>query len=69
MNGDDHNRLRRLVSKAFTPRSVTRLDDIIVDVINGLIDPLAAAGRCEVVADIARPYPVPIISALAGCAS
>ena len=66
MNGDDHNRLRRLVSKAFTPRSVTRLDGIIVDVISGLIDPLTSKGRCEVVADIARPYPVPIISALLG---
>ena len=44
MNGDDHTRLRRLVSKAFTPRSVTRLDDIIVDVINELIDPLAVEG-------------------------
>jgi cytochrome P450 len=54
------------VSKAFTPRSVTRLDDVIVDVINGLIDPLTVQGRCEVVADIARPYPVPIISALLG---
>jgi cytochrome P450 len=66
MNGDDHNRLRRLVSKAFTPRSVTRLDDIIVDVITGLIKPLEATGRCEIVADVARPYPVPIISALLG---
>ena len=66
MNGDDHNRLRRLVSKAFTPRSVTRLDDIIVDVITGLIEPLSATGRCEIVADVARPYPVPIISALLG---
>jgi len=66
MNGDDHNRLRRLVSRAFTPRSVTRLDDIIVDVISGLIEPLAAHGRSEVVEDIARPYPVPIISALLG---
>jgi cytochrome P450 len=66
MNGDDHNRLRRLVSKAFTPRSVSRLDDIIVDVITRLTVPLAAKGRCEVVADIARPYPVPIISALLG---
>ena len=66
INGDDHARLRRLVSKAFTPRSVTRLDDIIVDVINELIDPISAQGRCEVVADIARPYPVPIISALLG---
>ena len=66
MNGDDHTRLRRLVSKAFTPRSVTRLDGIIVDVITGLIEPLAASGRCEIVADVARPYPVPIISALLG---
>lgn len=66
INGADHTRLRRLVSKAFTPRSVTRLDTTIVDVINGLIDPLSVAGRAEIVADIARPYPVPIISALLG---
>ena len=66
MNGDDHTRLRRLVSKAFTPRSVNRLDGIIADVINELVDGLVAEGRCEAVADIARPYPVPIISALLG---
>jgi cytochrome P450 len=66
MNGDDHTRLRRLVSKAFTPRSVNRLDGIIVGVINELIDSLGSDGRFEVVADIARPYPVPIISALLG---
>jgi len=66
INGDDHTRLRRLVSKAFSPRSVTRLDTTIVDVINELIDPLSVAGRAEIVADIARPYPVPIISALLG---
>jgi cytochrome P450 len=66
INGDDHTRLRRLVSKAFTPRSVTRLDTTIVDVINELIDPPSVAGRAEIVADIARPYPVPIISALLG---
>ena len=66
INGDDHTRLRRLVSKAFTPRSVTRLDTTIVDVINELIDPLSVAGRAEIVADIARPYPVPIISAMLG---
>jgi cytochrome P450 len=66
MNGDDHTRLRRLVSKAFTPRSVARLDDVIVDVINGLVDPLTSAGRAEIVDDVARPYPVPVISALLG---
>jgi len=66
MNGEDHTRLRRLVSKAFTPRSVARLETIITDVIEGLIDPLVAQGKSEVVDDIARPYPVPIIAALLG---
>ena len=66
INGDDHTRLRRLVSKAFTPRSVNRLDGIIADVINELIDALGSQGRCDAVPAIARPYPVPIISALLG---
>jgi cytochrome P450 len=66
INGEDHARLRRLVSKAFTPRSVTRLHGIIVEVMNGVIDAISAQGRCDAVADIGRPYPVPIISALLG---
>jgi cytochrome P450 len=66
VNGEDHARLRRLVSKAFTPRSVARLDTTIVDIITELTDPLMAAGRSEVVADIARPYPVPVICELLG---
>ena len=66
INGEDHARLRRLVSKAFTPRSVARLDTTIHDIITQLIDPLMAKGRCEVIADIARPYPVPVICELLG---
>src|ERR1700738_1153069 len=50
INGADHTRLRRIVSKAFTPRSVTRLDTTIVDVINELIEPLSVAGRGGIVA-------------------
>jgi cytochrome P450 len=37
-----------------------------VDVITELVEAHTAAGRCDVVADIARPYPVPIICALLG---
>jgi cytochrome P450 len=66
INGEDHARLRRLVAKAFTPRAVGRLDETITRIINELIDPLAAAGRCDVVQDIARPYPVPVICELLG---
>lgn len=35
---DAHQRLRKLVSKAFTPRATFRLHDTIHDVVNGLID-------------------------------
>jgi cytochrome P450 len=55
-----------LVSKAFTPRATSRLQDTIHEVVNGLIDRVAEAGRCDVVTDIARPYPTPIICALLG---
>jgi cytochrome P450 len=65
-DGADHNRLRRLVSKAFTPRSTARLKATIVDVISELVDQVTTAGSCDVVADIARRYPIPIISGLLG---
>lgn len=66
VNGEDHTRLRRLLSKAFTPRAVARLDTTITEIITQLTDPLMAEGRSEVVADIARPYPVPVICELLG---
>ena len=66
LDGAEHTRQRRLVSKAFTPRSIERLRTTIVEVITGLVDPLTAAGRCDVVADIARHYPIPVICALLG---
>jgi cytochrome P450 len=66
LDGAEHHRLRRLVSKAFTPRATTRLRTTVVDVITELVDRHTAEGRCEVVTDIARQYPIPIISALLG---
>src|SRR6202161_3960922 len=65
-DGADHNRLRRPVSKAFTPRSTARLKDTIVECITELVDPVTSTGRCDVVADIARRYPIAIISGLLG---
>lgn len=66
LDGAEHSRLRRLVSRAFTSRATTRLTTTMVDVINDLVDHHAAAGRCEVVNDIARKYPIPVICALLG---
>ena len=69
LDGPPHVRLRKLVSKAFTPRATSRLQDTIHEVMHGLIDKFVDAGRCDVVTDIARPYPTPIICALLGAPS
>jgi cytochrome P450 len=66
LDGAEHHRLRRLVCKAFTPRSTARLHTTIADVIAELVDPVSITGRCDVVADIARHYPIPIICGLLG---
>ena len=64
--GDEHVRLRRLVAPAFNPRAADRLRPFMRDVMNGLIDPVASAGRADFVADITEPYPIPIICELLG---
>jgi cytochrome P450 len=66
MEGEEHRRLRSVVSRAFTPRATARMHDTIHAVMNELIDSVIDAGRCEFVADIARPYPIPVICALLG---
>jgi cytochrome P450 len=66
LDGEAHRRQRRLVSKAFTPRAAERLRATCTDIIGDLIDSHAFNGRCDVVADIARQYPIPIICALLG---
>ena len=64
-----HHRLRRLVSRAFTPRAAERMRAACTEVITELVDRHSAAGRCDMVNDIARQYPVPIICALVGAPS
>lgn len=61
-----HHRLRRLVSRAFTPRAAERMRTACSEVITELVDRHIAAGHCDMVSDIARQYPVPIICALVG---
>jgi len=66
LDGDEHHRLRRLVSKAFTPRASARLRQTITDVMTELVEPLTETGSCDVVTDVAQKYPIPIICALIG---
>lgn len=66
VDGAQHQRLRRLVARSFTPRAAERMRGACVDVITELVDRHAGTGRCDFVADIADPYPTPIICALLG---
>jgi len=66
MEGEDHARLRRLVAPAFTPQAADRLRPFMREVVGGLLDRFHDSGRCELVADLCEPYPIPIICELLG---
>ena len=65
-DGEDHRRLRRLVSKAFTPRMIERLRPRIQEIADELIDRVSAAGEMELVSAFAFPLPMTVIAELLG---
>ena len=66
MDAPDHTRLRGLISKAFTPRSVERLRPRIAQLTEELLAPLREAGRFDVINDFAFQLPVTVICELLG---
>jgi len=62
----DHTRLRKLVSKAFSPKVVRSLEPEITALVDGLLDKVADAGQFEAIADLAYPLPVAVICRLLG---
>jgi cytochrome P450 len=65
-DGDDHRRLRRLVSKVFTPRIVERLRPRIQEIADTLIDRVSTDGEMELVSAFAFPLPITVIAELLG---
>lgn len=61
-----HTRLRRLVSKAFTPRRVEMLQPFVEKRTDELLTGAADRGRLELVEDLAYPLPVAVISEMLG---
>jgi unspecific monooxygenase len=62
----DHTRIRRLVSKAFTPRTVERLRPYVHGLADDLVSRLAAAGGGDLLTDLAEPLPVAVIAEMLG---
>ncbi len=62
----EHRRLRRLVSKAFTPRTVADLEPAMEATARRLIDDLARRGTGDLIESFALPFPVHVITELVG---
>jgi cytochrome P450 len=62
----DHTRLRKLVSKAFTPRAVAALEPRVEALVDEALDRIADAGDVDLVAELAFPLPFTVISQMMG---
>ncbi len=67
MNPPDHSRLRRLVSHAFTARTVAALEPRIAELAEDLVrEVVAAPGEVDLIAALAAPLPIAVICELLG---
>ena len=62
----DHTRLRRLVAPAFTPHAIAGYRPRIEKVVDDLLDAVPADGPWDLVASLASPLPIAVITDLLG---
>src|SRR5206468_7302421 len=62
----DHTRLRGLVQKAFTPKTVENLRPRIQELVDDLLAAVLEQGSMEVIEDFAYPLPVRVITEMLG---
>jgi methyl-branched lipid omega-hydroxylase len=68
INMDDprHARLRRIVSRAFTPRMIARFEDDVRRAAVAIVDDLLATGPCDFVSRVAARLPLKVICDMMG---
>ncbi|MFJ8039776.1 cytochrome P450 [Kitasatospora sp. NPDC096147] len=66
MDPPDHTRIRRLVSRAFTPARIGALRPAVERTAEDLLDAIAPLGRAELIAAYAAPLPITVICDLLG---
>jgi cytochrome P450 len=62
----DHTRLRKLVSKAFTPRAISELRPRIAALVDDMLDAAEGQRRVDLVEALAFPLPFAVISEMLG---
>jgi len=65
MDPPDHDRMRALVSRVFTPKAVADLEPMIRGLVRKYLDPLDG-DEMDLVADFSGPFPVEVISVMLG---
>jgi cytochrome P450 len=66
LEAPDHTRIRRLVSKAFTPRTVEALVPTVERLAAELVAGVRDAGGGDLLAEVAEPLPVAVIAEMLG---
>lgn len=62
----EHTRLRAIISRAFTPRSVAQLEPRIREISRQLLDALVETGEMDLATDYAVPLPMRVIAEMIG---
>jgi cytochrome P450 len=62
----DHTRLRRLVSRAFTPPAIERLRPHVAELVAEMLDAAQPGGEFDVIGGLARPLPSTVICEMLG---
>ncbi|MFI2371959.1 cytochrome P450 [Streptomyces sp. NPDC018833] len=66
LEAPDHTRIRRLVTKAFTPRTVQTLEPVVRRLAADLVADFRRAGGGDLLAEVAEPLPVAVIAEMLG---
>lgn len=65
----DHTRLRGLVTKAFTPRTIAQMRERIQAIVDAMLDQFADAREIDLMHELAFPLPVAVIASMLGIPS
>jgi cytochrome P450 len=65
----DHTRLRRLVTKVFTPKAIAALEPKVAALVDASLDRIAEQGAVDLIEALAFPLPFAVISEMLGTPS
>ena len=66
LDGPDHQRIRRLVSRSFTPKATEPHRPVMRAIAEELLAPIRDVGRCEFMSAFADKYPIQVMCHLLG---